>query len=179
MRARWWFGGLLVVLGLACAGGPAEDAGGDKAGKGRKARSVKVEEPEDTEPVANGEPAAGGGDDGADADADTKAGPPKGITALGGNQWQVKRKLVQKWQDKPRKFSGAKEKKKGYALKGLRDARYCGFEEGDVIQQVNGYSVASPAEAAAAYASLQDARKLTVKFKRSGSALTHTYQIVD
>lgn len=178
MRARLWgFGGLLLALGLACAGGPASDDVGKKKGKGkgRKAKTVKVEEPEEeAEPVAKDEPATESGGSGA-----AEKGPPKGITALGGNQWQVKRKLVNKWQDKPRKFSNAKERKKGYALKGLKDAKHCGFQEGDVIQKVNGYSLASPAEAAAAYAALQGAKKFTVKFKRSGSAMTHTYQIVE
>ena len=58
-----------------------------------------------------------------------------GIKALGKNQWQVKRKLVNRWKRKPRTFAKGKmsKKKKGFVIKKLRDAKDCGFQVGDVI----------------------------------------------
>jgi S1-C subfamily serine protease len=59
------------------------------------------------------------------------------------------------------------------------DAQYLGMLNGDVIKTVNGYSLGSTTELAIAYAALDGAKKLTVKFKRDGATLTHVFKIVD
>jgi hypothetical protein len=175
MRARWWLGFGLLAIGLACAGGPDTTANQGKKGKKgkKKAKTEQVEAPAEQPAGGSGEETAksGGG-------ADT---PPPGITAMGGDTWQVERKLVDKWEDKPERLALVSQKGKGFVLKkvGRKDARFLGFKNGDVLKSVNGKSLGSPAEAAAAYAQLSGAKTLKVKFRRDGAARTHTYKIVD
>jgi hypothetical protein len=50
-----------------------------------------------------------------------------------------------------------------------------GFENGDVIQSVNGHSLASTFEAMIAYATLRGAPQLVVRILRGSAVRTHTY----
>lgn len=176
MRARWWLGFGLLAIGLACAGGPDTTANkGKKGAKGKKkAKTEQVEAPAE-------EPTGGATEEKAAKSPGTSSGPPPGITALGNNTWQVERKLVDKWEDKPERLALVGQKKGGFVLKkvGKKDARHLGFKNGDLLKSVNGKSLGSTAEAAAAYAQLSGAKTLKVKFRRDGAARTHTYKIVD
>jgi len=174
MRGRLgWLGLGLLAIGLACAGGPETTTRKGKKGK-RKASSEPVERPEE-QPASSG----GGGEKTAKSGGSDR--PPAGITTLGSTSWQVERRLVDKWEARPERFALVSQKGKGFVLKkvGKKDARFVGFKNGDLLKSVNGKSLASPAEAAAAYAQLQGARTLKVKFRRDGAARTHTLKIVD
>lgn len=176
MRARWWLGFGLLAIGLACAGGPDTTAKkGKKGAKGKKkAKTEQVEAPTE-------EPSGSGGGEKAAKSGGSTDTPPPGITAMGGDTWQVERKLVDKWEAKPERLAQVSQKKGGFALKkvGKKDARFLGFKNGDLLKSINGKSLGSTAEAAAAYAQLSGAKTLKVKFRRDGAARTHTYKIVD
>mgnify|MGYP006419822233 CR=1 FL=1 len=177
MRGRLgWLGLGLLAIGLACAGGPDTTAGKGKKGKKgkRKAKTEQVEAPAE-------QPASGGGGGEKAAKTGGSDTPPDGITTLSSTSWQVERQLVDKWESKPERFASVSQKGKGFVMKkvGKKDARFVGFKNGDVLRSVNGKSLGSPAEAAAAYAQLQGAKTLKVKFRRDGAARTHTLKIVD
>ena len=176
MRGRLgWLGLGLLAIGLACAGGPETTTRKGKKGK-RKASSEPVERPEE-QPASSG--SGGGGEKTAKSGGSDR--PPAGITTLSSTSWQVERRLVDKWEARPERFALVSQKGKGFVLKkvGKEDARFVGFKNGDLLKSVNGKSLASPAEAAAAYAQLQGARTLKVKFRRDGAARTHTLKIMD
>lgn len=177
MRSRLgWLGLGLLAIGLACAGGPETTTRKGKKSK-QKASSERVERPDEQPASSSG---GGGG-----AEKTAKSGgndrPPAGITTLSSTSWQVERRLVDKWEARPERFALVSQKGKGFVMKkvGKKDARFVGFKNGDLLKSVNGKSLASPAEAAAAYAQLQGARTLKVKFRRDGAARTHTLKIVD
>lgn len=174
MRARGWWGWGLLAIGLACAGGPeAEGPTGERGAKSKKeAKTEQADQPAAPEGAPPGEETAGAGR------ADT---PPPGITALSATSWRVERRLVDKWEARPERFASVSQKGKGFVLKRVnkKDARFVGFENGDVLKSINGKSLGSPAEAAAAYAQLQGASTLKVKFRRGGAARTHTITIAD
>jgi hypothetical protein len=193
MRARWWMAGMLVALGLACGGFGGDDLSEPEVGeatpevepdatKGGKGGKGKARDRIQANRDANSSGGGGGGaapPSGGDAPkADTA---PSGITAKGNSTWDVTRARFKKWEDKPTRFAKVKKKSGGWALKGVtdRDARWVGFETNDVIVAVNGRSVGSEAEAAAAYASLQGEDRYKVKFKRDGGTRTHIINVVD
>lgn len=175
MRARWWLGATMLAACLACAGG--DDPQSKRKDKVRNNREAAVSD-DGAEKVDDSEASA---DSKQPASGEAAGIAPKGITDLGNQTWSVKRKIAQKWKSKPEKFANATQKGRGWALKGVRkrDAQYVGFENGDVIQSINGRRLGSAAEAAAAYSALQDAKRLKVDFKRSGKARTNTIKIVD
>lgn len=171
MRLHAALGLGLVVVGMACAGIPGLD------------------EAEAPAPGPSGEtregPPAGPANDKAARESSRSRGrtdtPPPGIMAMGGDTWQVERRLVRTWQDKPERLALASQKGVGFMLKKVsrKDARFLGFENRDIVTSVNGKPLGSPAEAAAAYAAVKGADTLEVRFKRRGATRTHTYQIVD
>jgi|GEM_PF-3897070 len=189
MRPMRWMLAFGTMWTLACALGTDEPVD--------IASEPSAEEPEVVEPTprerpgkrgkrhaANAEAADAPTDDGSAAASTPSAsseGPPAGIVALGGNKWSVKRSLVKKWEDHPRKFAKVAEKGKGWALKGVdtRDARHLGFRNGDVVLSVNGHPLATEAQAAAAYGLVRNKKQIVVKFKRDGNKRTHTLQIKD
>jgi hypothetical protein len=106
--------------------------------------------------------------------------PPIGLTQVSDTKWTVTRTLLDKWMADPGKLASAKQRQLGYQLVGIKtgsDLWHAGLRNGDVIQQVNGYSLASQSEAIAAYIALQSATKLTCKLARAGGPRTHTYTI--
>jgi type II secretory pathway component PulC len=173
----------MLAACLACTCGDQPEKRKGKAGKHRKDKTSQ----DAGEGKTAGDGAAKPGDGNTTPDpkqpaaGKTAGTAPKGITDLGNQTWSVKRKLAQKWKNNPEKFANATQKGKGWALKGVRkrDAQWVGFDNGDVIQSVNGRKLGSAAEAAAAYSALQDAKTLKVKFKRDGQARTNVIKIVD
>ena len=193
MRARWWMAGMMVALGLACGGfggddpqkagsddladAPEAEPGDAKGGKGGKGKARdRIQANRDADGGGAGAaPPSGGGD------APKPDTAPSGITAKGSGTWEVTRARFKKWEDKPTRFAKVKKKGSGWALKGVadRDARWVGFENNDVIVAINGRSVGSEAEAAAAYASLQGEDRYKVKYKRDGSTRTNIIELVN
>jgi general secretion pathway protein C len=52
-----------------------------------------------------------------------------------------------------------------------------GMQNGDRLEKINGYDMASPEKALEAYARLRTASKLTVTLSRRGNPMTIEYQI--
>jgi len=171
MRLHAALGLGLAVIGMACAGFPGLD-GTEAPAPGPPGETREATPAGPTTDKATKKSSRDGGR------ADT---PPPGVTAMGGDRWQVERRLVRKWQDKPERLALASQKGGGFMLKKVsrKDARFLGFENRDILTSVNGKPLGSPAEAAAAYAAVKGADTLTVRFKRRGATRTHTYQIVD
>jgi hypothetical protein len=110
----------------------------------------------------------------------TKTSEKDGITKISDNKWEIKKKLMKRWKKKSRKFAKGKlKRKKGFIIKKLRDAKYCGFQVGDVIYKINKNRVTSITEALMAQSALSKAKKLVVKFRRNKKKMIHTYIIVE
>lgn len=178
---RFWLGAAVVAMILACGGGEVLEQVEEEVVEEEPAPRAKAKRGKRT-PARSGEGGGGGSAESPKADpAPAPAQRPSDITDLGGGTYGVKRARVRKWEDKPGRFAKVKKKNAGWALKGVpdRDARWVGFENGDIIQKVNGRSVKSESEAAAAYATMRSDKKFKVQFKRDGASRTVTLKVVD
>lgn len=196
MRFRF----VLVPLGLAllaCTGtlptGGDDEARTERPRKGRKSKSPDgpeipgIEVPDvgdDDGSGGDGDAGDGGGGGGgakpSPSPSPAPSAPPEGIEQVNSTTWTVSQEKKDAILANPGKFAGASKKGRGYALKGIAtgsDAWHMGLRNGDIVKEVNGYSLASDAEAIAAYSQLQDAKKLRVKLKRGDGPLNHTYNI--
>ncbi|MEM9187807.1 MAG: hypothetical protein AAGF12_01425 [Myxococcota bacterium] len=54
-----------------------------------------------------------------------------------------------------------------------------GFQNGDLLTQLNGFSMNSPDRALAAYAALREAKTWVVELERRGEARTHVYRLTE
>ena len=82
----------------------------------------------------------------------------------------------------PSRLASVREKKLGYQLNGISsssDLWHVGLRSGDIVKQVNEHELTSQTAALAAYMALQNSKKLTVRFRRGETHLTHTYVIED
>ena len=203
-QAVWLLGAALTWSILACSGTLGDDPeeevsdeqpdGGKKPPKSRRRKKPSpdrgdVPEEGDTDEGGGGE---GGGGDGGEASPAPSPSPspspspapvaPSGITDLGNNTWQVKRSLVNKWEDNPSRLGDASQKNQGFKLSSINnasDAYFVGLRNGDIVTSLNGHSMGSTGEALLAYAAVQNASTINVKLKRDGSSRTHKYKIVN
>lgn len=142
---------------------------------GMKAESSERQRPE---PGGGG----GGSDGGSDRDeGGASSDAPSGITFVGSNTWEIKQRLVDKYENNPGKLCDVHEKGKGWELKRVKkgDCQHLGMLNGDVLKEVNGYGLANEAALAFAYAALKNKKKFDLKFKRDGKTKTFHYKVVN
>jgi general secretion pathway protein C len=138
--------------------------------------------PKAAEPAAAPPPAKGGGAPSLDE------GIKKGIVKLSANEYNVDRgvvdKILENQADLMRQARIVPEQENGKVVGirmfGVRPDTLLGvlgMENGDRLQSINGFDIASPEKALEAYARLRTAEKLTISLNRRGQNMNLDYNI--